>query len=109
MHSIEAKKKELEVDGLLYSYLEALEKALDTTVLGLYWHLFQQVTTELHVTMSAFPLETQSFTNTAWQRRVGCSFHKLHADIYSQLCHRRDSVLSILQRASSEQQQSIVF
>lgn len=64
MHSIKAKMKELEGESLLYSHLEALKKALDTIVLGLHWHLFQQVTTELfHVTMSAFPLETQSSTN----------------------------------------------
>lgn len=47
--------------------------------------------------------------NIAWQRRGGCSLHWLHIDIYSQCYHRRDSVLSVLQRASSEQQQPSVF
>lgn len=30
IHSMKAKKKEFEGEGLLYSHLEALEKALDT-------------------------------------------------------------------------------
>lgn len=64
MHSMKAKNQELEGEGLLHSHLEAVEKALGTIVLGLYWHLFQQVTAELlRVTRSAFPLKTQSSTN----------------------------------------------
>lgn len=64
MHSTKAKKKELKGEGLLYCHLEALEQALDTIALDLYWHLFQQITAELfRVTTSAFPLETQSSTN----------------------------------------------
>lgn len=42
-----AKEKELKGEGLLYSHLGPLEKALDKILLDLYWHLFQQVTAEL--------------------------------------------------------------